>query len=60
MMIPRPKVVFTGSSALEILNARADLSRRAVIYEMQGFSFREFLSIESQNRLSNFIPQRNF
>ncbi len=45
---PDLKIVFTGSSALEILNARADLSRRAVIYEMQGFSFREFLSIESK------------
>jgi len=45
---PDLKVVFTGSSALEILNARADLSRRAVIYEMQGFSFREFLSIETK------------
>lgn len=38
------KVIFTGSSLLEILNARADLSRRAVIYEMQGFSFREYLN----------------
>jgi hypothetical protein len=45
---PDLKVVFTGSSALEILNARADLSRRAVIYEMQGFSFREFLGIETK------------
>lgn len=45
---PELKIVFTGSSALEILNARADLSRRAVIYEMQGFSFREFLSMETK------------
>ncbi len=45
---PDLKIVFTGSSALEILNARADLSRRAVIYEMQGFSFREFLCIETK------------
>lgn len=44
---PHLKVVFTGSSLLEILNARADLSRRAVIYTMQGFSFREYLSIET-------------
>ena len=44
---PTLKVVFTGSSLLEILNARADLSRRAVVYEMQGFSFREYLSIET-------------
>ncbi len=37
------KVVFTGSSLLEILNARADLSRRALVYTMHGLSFREFL-----------------
>jgi predicted AAA+ superfamily ATPase len=39
------KIVFTGSSLLEILNARADLSRRAFVYEMQGLSFREFLNM---------------
>ena len=31
---PELKIVFTASSLLEILNARADLSRRAVIYAM--------------------------
>ena len=41
------KVVFTGSSLLEILNARADLSRRAVVYYMQGLSFREYLEMET-------------
>ena len=41
------KVVFTGSSLLEILNARADLSRRAIIYHMQGLSFREYLTLET-------------
>jgi len=44
---PELKVVFTGSSMLEILNARADLSRRAVIYHMQGLSFREYLAIKT-------------
>lgn len=44
---PTLKVVFTGSSLLEILNARADLSRRAVVYTMQGFSFREYLALET-------------
>ncbi len=44
---PELKVVFTGSSLLEILNARADLSRRALIYHMQGLSFREYLSLET-------------
>lgn len=41
------KVVFTGSSLLQILNARADLSRRAVVYDMQGLSFREYLILET-------------
>lgn len=44
---PELKIVFTGSSLLEILNARADLSRRAVVYTMQGFSFREFIGMET-------------
>ena len=44
---PGLKVVFTGSSLLEILNARADLSRRAVVYTMQGLSFREYLEIKT-------------
>ena len=42
---PTLKVVFTGSSLLEILNARADLSRRAIIYDIQGLSYREFLNM---------------
>lgn len=44
---PELKIVFTGSSLLEILNARADLSRRAIVYHMQGLSFREYLSLET-------------
>jgi hypothetical protein len=43
---PDLKIVFTGSSLLEILNARADLSRRAVVYHLQGLSYREYLNIE--------------
>jgi uncharacterized protein len=40
---PTLKVVFTGSSVLEILKGSADLSRRAIIYKLQGLSFREYL-----------------
>ncbi len=40
---PELKIVFTGSSLLEILNSRADLSRRAVVYTLNGLSFREFI-----------------
>lgn len=37
------KVVFTGSSVLDIKKGSSDLSRRAVLYHMQGLSFREYL-----------------
>ena len=42
---PELKIVFTGSSLLNILNAEADLSRRCISYDMQGLSFREYLCI---------------
>lgn len=38
-------VVFTGSSVLDIKKGASDLSRRAVIYNMQGLSFREYLKL---------------
>ncbi len=44
---PQLRVVFTGSSLLEIINAQADLSRRAVMYHLHGLSFREFLALET-------------
>lgn len=40
---PELHIAFTGSSLLEILNARADLSRRTLVYELAGLSFREYL-----------------
>lgn len=42
---PDLKVTFTGSSILDIIDGEADLSRRAVIYTMQGLSFREYLAL---------------
>ena len=42
---PGLRIVFSGSSLLQILNAEADLSRRCISYEMQGLSFREFLKL---------------
>lgn len=42
---PKLKVVFTGSSVLDILKGTADLSRRALIYKLQGLSFREYLKL---------------
>jgi predicted AAA+ superfamily ATPase len=46
------KIVATGSSILEVNKGQADLSRRAVIYDLPGISFREFLELANQQRFS--------
>jgi hypothetical protein len=40
------KVVVSGSSILDIHKGNADLSRRSVIYTLNGLSYREFLNIQ--------------
>lgn len=40
---PDYRVVFTGSSLLQLNSKIADLSRRVAIYELRGLSFREYL-----------------
>ncbi|MCL2073763.1 MAG: AAA family ATPase [Marinilabiliaceae bacterium] len=40
------KVIFTGSSLLQIYKSTADLSRRVVYEKLEGLSFREFLKFE--------------
>ena len=48
------KVVFSGSSALRLDNAKADLSRRAIIYTVDGLSFREFIELSKEISLPSF------
>jgi len=45
---PELNIVFTGSSVLDIKKGASDLSRRAVMYHMQGLSFREYLQLFHQ------------
>lgn len=45
---PDLQVIFTGSSMLEIQKSNADLSRRAIIFPLQGLSFRQFLDLKYQ------------
>lgn len=45
---PELNVVFTGSSVLDIKKGASDLSRRAVMYHLQGLSFREYLHLFHQ------------
>lgn len=41
---PDIKIVFSGSSSLDLIKGSYDLSRRAVIYHLPGLSFREYLN----------------
>lgn len=43
---PHLRILFTGSSILQITKADADLSRRAIMFELAGLSFREYLRWE--------------
>ncbi|MBK8373116.1 MAG: ATP-binding protein [Saprospiraceae bacterium] len=45
------KVVASGSSILDIQKGNADLSRRSVVYNLQGLSFREYVNIELKLKL---------
>ncbi len=45
---PSLRIVFSGSSALLLHQAEADLSRRASVYRLHNLSFREFVYFKSR------------
>ena len=50
---PDIKIVFSGSSSINLIKGICDLSRRGVIYKLAGISFREYLNF---NGIVNFEP----
>ena len=44
---PDVKTVFFGSSSINLIKGTYDLSRRAVIFRINGLSFREYLHFKS-------------
>jgi hypothetical protein len=46
------KIIFTGSSIVDITKNEGDLSRRAVMYELKGLSFREYLDLAEDIRFN--------
>ena len=50
---PDLNLVYTGSSMLRIDRAQGDLSRRQMVYRLDGLSFREYLSFE---KVADFSP----
>jgi len=53
-IFPNLRMVFSGSSALQLHKAEGDLSRRAAIYHLHELSFREYLRLAKGIDLSTF------
>ncbi|MCP5053879.1 MAG: ATP-binding protein [bacterium] len=49
---PGKKLIVLGSSTLNILYEKGDLSRRAVIYSLQPLSFREYLEMKYEKKIA--------
>ena len=49
---PSLKVVFSGSSSIDLIRGSYDLSRRAKLLQMKGLSFREYLNIKNQEQFA--------
>jgi len=48
---PDLQIIFTGSSIMHLNLAKGDLSRRAIMYELSGLSFREYLNFTLETTL---------
>ena len=51
---PQLTIVITGSSALDIHKGKGDLSRRIVIYKLNGLSFREFIEFKYKIKFNTY------
>lgn len=47
--LPDLKIIFSGSSSLNLVKGKNDLSRRGIIYKLPGLSFREYLFFLDKN-----------
>jgi len=56
--LPGLKVVFTSSSALDIYKGAYDLSRRAMVYNLPGLSFREYLDLKYRIKLPSLTLEQ--
>ena len=48
------QIVFTGSSIIDLKKQEGDLSRRALMYELPGLSYREFLTLKGIKGLPTY------
>jgi len=52
---PQIKIIFSGSSSLDLVKGTYDLSRRAKLYHLPGLSFREYLNFENNTQLQPIL-----
>ncbi len=53
-LYPDLQIIFTGSSVIDIAKQEGDLSRRVVMYELPGLSYREYLNFEKGMALNTY------
>lgn len=44
---PNLQILFSGSSSIDLIKGKYDLSRRVILRQMYGFSFREYLEFQT-------------
>jgi len=55
---PGLKVAISGSSTLDIMKGKHDLSRRLASYQLKGLSFREFLELETKSKFTGYTLKK--
>jgi uncharacterized protein len=48
------QIIFSGSSQIELVHGKYDLSRRVTLYLLHGFSFREYLHFHTKHHLPKY------
>ena len=48
---PKAKIVFSGSSSIDLIQGSYDLSRRAKLLHLPGLSFREYLNLKTGSNI---------
>lgn len=49
------RILFSGSSSIDIIHSKYDLSRRVTLHSLHGFSFREFLEFNLNVKLPGYV-----
>ncbi len=51
---PELQIIFSGSSVMRLVEDNEDLRDVVAVYNLQGFSFREYLNLKSGNNFPNY------